>query len=563
VTPSPTITAPPTATPLPPKVVIISIDGLRPDALLQADAPNLKALAERGAYTWQAQTIFPPVTLPAHASMLSGYPPTKHGIDWNDYRPERGVITVTTLFSLTHAAGLRNVMVVGKDKLAHLNVPGAVDAYVFARSGDQDAADQAVAQIPSGFDLMFVHFPNTDFFGHLFGWMSATQIAQLSRTDEALGRLLSALPPETTVILASDHGGHGIVHGSDIPEDMTIPWILAGPGVLPNHQLTVPVNIMDTAATAAYVLGLTPPPDASGQPVYEAFGEAPPDLLTGQWSEGAPQTPARSEMPAAILDDLIYVPGGFGGETVFQAYDPMHNMWLDLAPLPVGRHHLMAAAFGGKVLIFGGAAAGAWNPTATAFAYDPALDTWSDIAPMPEPRMSGVAVALNDKVYIVGGVGASSALLEYNPATNGWRSLAALSQPREHLAAVALDGEVYALGGRWEGVGERSSVEIYDPADSAWREGPPLLRPHAGFSAAVLRGHILAAGGEILITGDETLTAFEIFDPRTQTWSLAPDLPYPIHGVAAAALGGRFYLLGGSSRAGAIENFGRVLIYNP
>jgi hypothetical protein len=106
-------------------------------------------------------------------------------------------------------------------------------------------------------------------------------------------------------------------------------------------------------------------------------------------------------------------------------------------------------------------------------------------------------------------------------------------------------------------------VEIYSPANAAWRIGPSLLRPHAGFSAAALDGRILAAGGEIIMTGNATLTTFEVFDPQAQAWSAGPDLPYPIHGVAAAAAGGRFYLLGGSSRAGAIENFGRVMIYSP
>ncbi len=279
LTPSSTLTpsATPTfaPTPIPPKVVIISVDGLRPEALLQADAPNIKALAQRGSYTWKAQTVFPSVTLPAHASMLSGYPPEAHGITWNDYQPARGTITVTTIFSLAHTAGLRTVMVVGKEKFAHLDAPGSVDAYVFATHGDQDVADQAIAQIQSGFDLLFVHFPNNDYFGHSYGWMSETQIAQLARTDEAVGRLLAALPANTTVILTADHGGHGLLHGADIPEDMTIPWIIAGPDILPDHELTSPVTVMDTATTAAYVLGLTLPPDAEGKMVYEAFGQSP------------------------------------------------------------------------------------------------------------------------------------------------------------------------------------------------------------------------------------------------------------------------------------------------
>lgn len=269
-TPTPTASATPTS--LPPKVVLISIDGLRPDAFFQTSAPNLLALAQSGAYTWQAQTILPSVTLPAHASMLCGCPVETHGLTWNDYRPNQGVIQVPTIFSVAHAAGLRTVMVVGKEKLAHFNTPGDVDSYTFARAGDQDVADQAMAQVEAGFDLMFVHFPNMDYFGHLLGWMSDRYLSALTQTDEAVGRLLAALPPQTTIIVTSDHGGHGLTHGSDLPEDLTIPWMIAGPNVAANHEITAPIITTDTGATVLYVLGLGQPETMTGAPVYEAFG---------------------------------------------------------------------------------------------------------------------------------------------------------------------------------------------------------------------------------------------------------------------------------------------------
>src|SRR5262245_41867882 len=67
-------TAPEPAAPvyIPPKVVIISIDGLRPEALSQAGAPTIMSLAAYGSSTLRAQTTNLPVTLPAHTSMLSG-----------------------------------------------------------------------------------------------------------------------------------------------------------------------------------------------------------------------------------------------------------------------------------------------------------------------------------------------------------------------------------------------------------------------------------------------------------------------------------------------------------
>lgn len=273
LTPTPPHTLTPSPTPIPPKLVIISIDGLRPDGLLQADAPDILALAHRGSYTWNAQTISPSVTLPSHVSMLTGYTPERHGVTWNDHYPDR-TIAAPTIFAIAHEAGLRTVMVAGKEKMQLLNAPGTVDSYVFATVGDRDVADKAIAGIAAGFDLMFIHLPNMDFFGHSTGWMSDVYLFEISRTDEAVGRILDALPENTTVILTADHGGHDTGHGSNIPEDMTIPWMIAGPNVEVDHEIASPVLTTDTAATALYVFGLSLPPDADGQPVYEAFGVA-------------------------------------------------------------------------------------------------------------------------------------------------------------------------------------------------------------------------------------------------------------------------------------------------
>jgi arylsulfatase A-like enzyme len=112
--------------------------------------------------------------------------------------------------------------------------------------------------------------------GHEHGWLSPEQLSVAFRADEALGMILAELDArglrdETLIIISADHGGSGTSHGSDFPEDMTIPWIASGPGIQPG-RLTTPVNTMDTAATAAFVLDLPIPDEWDGVPVYEAFG---------------------------------------------------------------------------------------------------------------------------------------------------------------------------------------------------------------------------------------------------------------------------------------------------
>jgi hypothetical protein len=290
LTPSP-LPPPPTETPIPtetpaslPKierVLIVSFDGLRPDAIEAADMETVKALMQSGAYTLTAQTVFPSLTLPAHASMLAGTCPAKHIVRWDEYVPQNGYALGMDIFDLAHAAGLRTVMTVAKEKLRQVTEPASTDFFDFVDRTDriQDSTTVlrlALNQVNEGFGLMFVHFAEGDIEGHRSGWMSRAQLGVYGREDRGLGSMLQRLKDrgmyETTlIIVTSDHGGHDSTHGSDLPEDMTIPWVVSGPRIVPG-ELQTQVHTMDTAATAAFALGLTIPFDWDGIPVYEAFG---------------------------------------------------------------------------------------------------------------------------------------------------------------------------------------------------------------------------------------------------------------------------------------------------
>lgn len=265
--------------PDPTRVLVISLDGARPDALILAETPNIRDLARRGAAAWAATTIMPPVTLPAHTSMLTGLSPEDHGVDWNDTQPEcQPVVSAPTFLTLAAEAGYQTAMVVGKSKFCHLLQSDQVD-YTFAREGDRSVADRVIELLKDDFQVIFAHFPNPDYFGHLNGWMSDAYMNGLNSTDTQVGRVLAALDElgltdESLVMITADHGGHGTTHGQDIPEDRQIPWIIAGPGVIPDTTLEVEVSVADTAATVLWALGLDLPENSLGRPVYEAFSQA-------------------------------------------------------------------------------------------------------------------------------------------------------------------------------------------------------------------------------------------------------------------------------------------------
>ena len=71
-----------------PIVVLLSIDGLKPDYVIEAGKhglkiPNLKKLFTDGAHASGVQGVLPTVTYPSHTTMLTGVSPARHGIFYN------------------------------------------------------------------------------------------------------------------------------------------------------------------------------------------------------------------------------------------------------------------------------------------------------------------------------------------------------------------------------------------------------------------------------------------------------------------------------------------------
>jgi len=278
-------------------VVVISIDGLRPDAIDKYKARTIQRLMREGAFSLEAQTIYPSKTLPSHTSMLTGVLPEVHGIDWNSRQTDdRGVVRVPTVFEVAKSRGLRTAAFFSKAKFHHLVRPGSMDYWQGPRSNlSHWMATKTVPDVVTYLrherpNLLFVHIGEPDFAGHAIGYMSFAYGWAVRRADGAVDTVLDAADRafgrgNYTLILTSDHGGHGRDHGSDDPRDMTIPWIAWGKGVRASGPLGASIRTMDTAATVLWLLGIEPPADWSGRPVVSAFAPSDP-VAAGGLSRG-------------------------------------------------------------------------------------------------------------------------------------------------------------------------------------------------------------------------------------------------------------------------------------
>jgi predicted AlkP superfamily pyrophosphatase or phosphodiesterase len=262
-------------------VVLVMTDGVRPDAITAERCPVHTALRRRGAFTEAAQSVMPSVTLPCHMSIFHSVPPSRHGITSNLYTP-----MARPLPGLVEALKLgqkRSAFVINWESLRDLGRPEMLSfsyyreppagSDVYHPEYDVDVAQQGARAVASGaFDFVFVYFCGVDAAGHHFGWMTEGYLDQVARLDAARGVVVDALPPEARIIVQSDHGGHDRGHGTDMPEDMTIPWLAAGPGVRQGHRIAAPVSLLDTAPTVAHMLGVRPRHEWEGRAVEEIFG---------------------------------------------------------------------------------------------------------------------------------------------------------------------------------------------------------------------------------------------------------------------------------------------------
>jgi len=242
-----------------PGVVVISIDGMRPDYVLKADEhglkiPHLRRLMKDGAYATGVRGVLPTVTYPSHTTILTGAWPVKHHIysnvvfdpldrnlaGWMWYAED---IAVPTLWEAASKAGMvvgsvswpvsvaargiaydipeywRASKFPGEDLklLRAISTPGLVNAiekdtgpYITdldeAEKGDRQRTRYAVWILRNKHaQFMTVHLASLDHLEHAHGPFSPEANATLEEIDAEVGELEAAAPNAILCVL-SDHG---------------------------------------------------------------------------------------------------------------------------------------------------------------------------------------------------------------------------------------------------------------------------------------------------------------------------------------------------------------------
>jgi hypothetical protein len=254
------------------RIILVVLDGLRPDSLDAFDLPHLRDYSTRGAFTPRATTISPSVTAAAMTSLLTGVTPLQHGLVSDHFHIPRPRAILVPLPAVLAASGIpvstfvRELPILfrplAKACVARLGVESPMFRGGTARE-ILNAARRTLNEQRDG--LILLHWPDADIAGHAHGWMSPEYGVACRDLDDALGALVRAErvldDPETLLIALADHGGGGLVpndHDGDHERNLTIPMLFVGGGVQPT-LLEDGVSILDVAPTVAAALGVNAP----------------------------------------------------------------------------------------------------------------------------------------------------------------------------------------------------------------------------------------------------------------------------------------------------------------
>jgi len=284
-----------------------------------------------------------------------------------------------------------------------------------------------------------------------------------------------------------------------------------------------------------------------------ARGQSAVRFEVSRWVSRAQMPTPRERLAVVVHEDKIYAIAGdtSGGVTgVVEIYNPADNTWAIGTPKPTPVSNVAAAVVDGLIYVPGGYTAAGEVTTATEV-YDPAHGTWDTRAPLPAPLCAYAIAAVEGKLFVFGGWDGNSyvtSAYEYDPQQDDWTTKTAMSTARGFAAAGVLEGKVYVVGG-YDGETEFALCEEYNPAKDdgtgvPWTIKAPMSVGRGGLGVAVVGKNLYAVGGG----WQSYLTHNERYNPDTNTWA---NFETPItaewRNLGVAATEAKIYAIGGYS----------------
>ena len=285
-----------------PSVLLITLDTTRADRVgcygyAPARTPAMDALAADGVRFDRALSPAP-LTLPAHASILSGRVPRRHGVRDNAlFRLDAKVPLVQEAFRARGYATAAFVSAAVLDRALGLARGFAVydDAMRGASESAERTADRTVDAAYAYLDgvhgpfflwvhLYDPHFPYAPPEPFASRFKDRLYDGEIAFMDQEIARLVAKArtkAPALIVAVAGDHGESLGEHGEDghgifvYQATQRVPLLVSGPGVPKGRVVSGTVGLVDLAPTLAALCGLSGPKEPDGRSLAAAWEDRP------------------------------------------------------------------------------------------------------------------------------------------------------------------------------------------------------------------------------------------------------------------------------------------------
>ncbi len=282
-----------------------------------------------------------------------------------------------------------------------------------------------------------------------------------------------------------------------------------------------------------------------------------------KWKMAAPTPFKRVESPTVVVENTLYLFGGFTEDlhssTQVDLYNPVTDTWSQKKAMPSGLTHLNPAIDGKTVWFAGGFKGRHPGPVVTeVWKYDVTSDTWTAGPPLPEPRAGGGLAIQGRHLHYFGGYKVdrdTNAGEHWSLSLDGgttWKREADLPDPRGHVSAAVLDGKIYALGG--DHGHDKTQIDVsschrFDPATGMWSEiaSLPDGRSHFESSTIIHNGRIVILGGRCNSSQPARNVVNDIleYDPKANVWKTIGTIPEKILAPSAEIISGSIIITGG------------------
>lgn len=303
-------------------VLLFVLEGVGNDAIQNGAMPVLHKLAQEGAVTWNAQSVSPPLTVPAMASLLTGLPVKKHRVnqEWETYDFSRSFLRSPTLFDyLDLAGGVDTSLFIMDERFYQLARPEIyVDTQTCGKAKPQCNPATQVEYIKDylkkvtsagGFNfrifkipgLLVTHLPEAADVARKRGWDSRQYKQALGSVDTAIADVMAIYQDygvlDKTMVMVAGLKGPDVPQASnakmDAPRQTAVPWLAWGVNVKPGYTIPGHVSIMDVGATVLEALGLETHTEWESRALTDIFQKRPERRTTGNETFELKSSPIR------------------------------------------------------------------------------------------------------------------------------------------------------------------------------------------------------------------------------------------------------------------------------